>query len=278
MSSPSYVGTTHLIVSASVHRARPKNGLVSPAAKRETLGREVVRPVLPHRRAAEILATRWTPLILRNLLLGARTFSEIADGAPGIPRSLLVSRLRELERTGVISRTANPAGRGSVYVLTSAGEDVRNVMLALGTWGERWMELAPEHIDPGVVLSSWVRWYLAVDRLPDERVVVRFDFPDRTRKSNQLWILFDRARSEVCRTFPGYAEDVIVTIGSRALAEWHLGRAHVGRCPPLRCSSRSPGVPRFARALPTWNRLSGWAHMDDVRPMRAAPPAQTAAR
>ena len=231
----------------------------------------------PIARAAEILATRWTPLILRNLLLGARTFGEIADGAPGIPRSLLVSRLRELERTGVISREPHPTGRGSMYALTSAGEDLRDVMLALGAWGERWMELAPEHIDPGVVLSSWLRWYLAVDRLPDERVVVRFDFPDRTRKSNQLWILFDGPRSEVCRTFPGYAEDVIVTIDSRTLAEWHLGRVtwgeaiHSGR---LVVS----GVPRFARALPTWNRLSGWAHMDDVRPMRSPTQPQPAPR
>ena len=56
----------------------------------------------PIARAAEILAERWTPLILRNLLLGSTTFSQIADGAPGIPRSLLTSRLRELERVGVV--------------------------------------------------------------------------------------------------------------------------------------------------------------------------------
>lgn len=219
----------------------------------------------PIARAAEILATRWTPLILRNILLGAGTFTEIADGAPGIPRTLLASRLRELERTGVISRGPRPSGRGSAYALTPAGEDLRNVMLALGTWGERWMELAPEHLDPGVVLSSWLRWYLALDRLPDRRVVVRFDFPDRPRKSNQLWILFDGPHSEVCRTFPGYAEDVIVTLDSRTLAEWHLGR--IGWSDALRAGRiEVSGVPELARALPGWNRLSGWAHMDDVRP------------
>ena len=141
-------------------------------------------------------------------------------------------------------------------------------MLALGTWGERWMELAPEHIDPGVVLSSWVRWYLAVDRLPGRagRGAVRLPGPDA--QVDQLWILFDGARSEVCRTFPGYAEDVIVTIGSRTLARrmapWS---PHVGRCPPLRSAQdlRRPALrPRPA----SWNRLSGWARMDDVRPMR----------
>ena len=62
----------------------------------------------------------------------------------------------------------------------------------------------PEHLDPGVVLNSWVSWYLARDLLPDRRVVVRFDFPDRPRKADQLWIIFDGERSEICRTNPGY--------------------------------------------------------------------------
>jgi len=219
----------------------------------------------PIARAAEILATRWTPLILRNLLLGASTFGQIADGAPGIPRSLLVSRLRELERTGVITRMPHPSGRGSVYDLTPAGDALRPVMFVLGSWGERWMELAPEHLDPGVVLDSWRRWYLAGDHLPPERVVVRFDFPERARKSNQLWMIFDGPRTEVCRTYPGYVEDVIVSADSGALAEWHLGRiewddaVRSGRITVT-------GAPRLARALPTWNRRSGWAHVDGIRP------------
>ena len=120
----------------------------------------------PIARAAEILAVRWTPLILRNLLLGSTTFGQIADGAPGIPRSLLASRLRELERAGVVESRPNERGRGSRYGLTKAGEDLGGVMLAMGSWGERWLELAPEHLDPGVVLNSWVSWYLAHDRCP----------------------------------------------------------------------------------------------------------------
>jgi DNA-binding HxlR family transcriptional regulator len=222
----------------------------------------------PIARAAEVLATRWTPLILRNLILGATTFTEIADGAPGIPRTLLASRLRELEGSGVVIREPQPRGRGSVYGLTPAGEDLRAVMLALGTWGERWMELAPEHLDPGVVLDSWCRWYLALDELPDERVVVRFAFPDRTRKSNEMWMIFDGPRSEVCRSYPGYMEDMIVTADSRALAEWHLGR--VSWTDALRGGQVTIVGPRhLAAALPSWNRRSGWAHIEGIRPSGA---------
>lgn len=219
----------------------------------------------PIARASEILGTRWTPIILRNLLMGSTTFSEIAEGAPGIPRSLLSSRLRDLERTGVVERVRDPGGRGSSYGLTSAGKDLHAVMLALGTWGERWLELAPEHLDPGVVLDSWCRHYLATERLPDRRVVVRFDFPDRPKKGAQLWIIFDPVRAEVCRTYPGFEEDVVVTAESRALAEWHLGR--IGWSQAVESGRISVAGPsRLIRAVHTWNRRSAWSRVEALHP------------
>src|SRR5687768_16721881 len=141
----------------------------------------------PIARASEILAERWTPIILRNLLLGSTTFGEIADGAPGLSRSLLTSRLRELARAGVVEITPAPGGRGHRYAPTEAGRDLASVMAAMGTWGERWIELAPEHLDPGMVLHSWVHWYLERDRLPDRRVVAEFTFPELPRKGGTLW-------------------------------------------------------------------------------------------
>ena len=56
----------------------------------------------PIARASEVLAERWAPIIVRNLLLGCMTFNAIAEGAPGMSRGLLAKRLRELERAGVI--------------------------------------------------------------------------------------------------------------------------------------------------------------------------------
>ena len=155
----------------------------------------------PIARASEVLAERWTPIILRNLLLGSTTFSEIAAGAPGISRTLLTTRLRELERVGVVQTTPSPSGRGSRYQLTEAGKDLADVMKALGSWGERWMELAPEHLDPGVVLHSWVSWYLVRERLPERRVIARFQFPGLPRKGGELWIIFDgTGRRSAART------------------------------------------------------------------------------
>ena len=87
----------------------------------------------PVARATEILAMRWTPIIVRNLLLGCETFGELMDGAPGISRTLLSSRLELLEQYGIVERV--PCERGSRYLLTDAGRDLDMVVEAMGIWG-----------------------------------------------------------------------------------------------------------------------------------------------
>jgi DNA-binding HxlR family transcriptional regulator len=222
----------------------------------------------PVARAAEVLAERWTPIILRDMLQGATTFTEIAAGAPGISRTLLATRLRELQRAEVISTTPNPgAGRGSRYHLTEAGKDLGAVMAALGTWGERWTELAPEHLDHGMVLGSWVTRFLARERLPQRRVVVQFDFWGHPKRGARAWVIFDGERSEVCQTYPGFEVDLFVEAEPRALIEWHLGR--IRWVDALRADRiRVHGPSKLARALPTWNHLSPAAHTKDGRPRR----------
>jgi DNA-binding HxlR family transcriptional regulator len=220
----------------------------------------------PIARASEIVAERWTPIILRNLLNGCATFTEIADGAPGIPRSLLVSRLHELERVGVVWSEANESGRGSRYHLTEAGQDLEGLLRALGTWGQRWLELTPEHADPYVVLWAWCELYLERDRLPDHRVVVQFEFPDQPLSSRWFWLVLDGERSEVCRKDPGYEVDLVVEAESMALAEWHLGRVKWNDA--LRAGRiRVAGPRRLGWMLPTWNRRSVFA---EVRPVRVS--------
>ena len=231
----------------------------------------------PIARASEVLAERWTPIILRNLLLGSTTFSQIAAGAPGLSRTLLTTRLRDLQRVGVVQTVPNPNGHGFRYHLTDAGADLAQVMKALGTWGERWMELAPEHLDPGVVLHSWVSWYLAHEQLPDRRVVVHFRFPGLPKKGAELWIIFDGEHSEVCRKDPGFEVDLYVQAEPAALAEWHLGR--IEWADALRAERiRLLGPAALARALPTWNRRSPAAQANRMpdHPPAARVPAGSA--
>jgi DNA-binding HxlR family transcriptional regulator len=136
----------------------------------------------PIARGAEIFAERWTPLIIRNLHLGCGNFSEILEGAPGLSRTLLSQRLKQLERLGVVESASKPDGRGHQYKLTSAGHDLFTVCQSLGEWGARWLEIAPEHLDPFVALWSMCN-ALRRDRLPNRRVVIRFDFTGRRAAS-----------------------------------------------------------------------------------------------
>ena len=77
--------------------------------------------------ASSVIAERWTPLIVRELVLGGRRFNEIDRGLPGISRSLLKQRLDHLERKGVVDRVELTHGRGHEYQLTPAGRDLEAV-------------------------------------------------------------------------------------------------------------------------------------------------------
>jgi DNA-binding HxlR family transcriptional regulator len=206
----------------------------------------------PIARGAEVFAERWTPIILRNLLLGCRTFNEISAGAPGLSRALLTKRLRELARAGIIEIRAKEDGHGSLYEPTPSGRDLQPVLAALGAWADDWTEVTPEHSDPGMVLWSWCQNYLRRDRLPDKRVVVRFDFQYRARRLTS-WLLIERRDGELCAFDPGFGDDVIVVVKDPVMfARWHLGL--VAWSAGLRTGAiEVTGAPGLRRALPTWN-------------------------
>jgi len=181
----------------------------------------------PIARGAEIFATRWTPIIVRNLLLGCRTFSELAGGAPGIPRNLLSQRLRQLEVYGIVRRRPHPRGRGWLYEPTEACEDLRPVCDALGAWGASWVEVAPEHLDPYMALWGMCRG-ISYLPLPDQPVTIRFDLRDTSRSPRRYWLLVRRPEPEVCVKPPGFEEDLVVTTDPGWLAQWALGQSSLG--------------------------------------------------
>jgi DNA-binding HxlR family transcriptional regulator len=179
------------------------------------------RQYCPIARGAEIFAERWTPLIIRNLHLGCRTFTEILEGAPGMSKTLLSERLKAMERYEVIERQPRTNGRGFTYHLTPAGVELVEVCMALGNWGARWLEVAPEHLGPHVVLWNMAR-LADLNSLPQPRLVIRFDITDMSRR-NHYWLLLERAHSEVCHLNPGHPEDLVVTTTSEWLAKWQMG-------------------------------------------------------
>ena len=133
----------------------------------------------PIAKASEVFATRWTPLILRELMADIHGFNDIHRGVPLISRAVLAARLRELEDHGIIERRARPDGPGHEYWLTNAGDAFRSVVSALGQWGlvHARDRIKPSDLDPSLLMWGF-RKRADRDALPDRRVVVRFEFSD----------------------------------------------------------------------------------------------------
>src|ERR1700741_1403641 len=90
--------------------------------------------------AAEILCTRWTIVLLRELVAGSTRFNELRRGMPRMSPALLSKRLKDLEAAGIVRRSpiANDPDLYE-YTLTEAGRDLSSVVSAIGEWGQRWV-------------------------------------------------------------------------------------------------------------------------------------------
>lgn len=203
--------------------------------------------------AAEVLGERWTILILRELLLGARRFAEIDRGLPGISRALLAKRLDALVREGLVEKL----GRGGGYVLTPAGAALRGPIDALGDWGAHYSFGDPrrDQVRPDL-LMWWIKRFVRRERLPDRRVVVRFDL--RGVRAGSYWLLFDHGEVELCKEPPGFESEAVVSADSIALHRVVAGRITLAQA--MRQGSISvDGDASAVRGLPRWIGLSPFA-------------------
>jgi hypothetical protein len=100
------------------------------------------------------------------------------------------------------------------------------------------------------------------DRLPDRRIVIRFEFTGRPRPEH-YWLLIELGDTEICKTYPGLNEDLYITAEAEAFVKWHAGQltwAQATRDGRITLD----GLPSLARAFPTWNARSMFA---DIRPV-----------
>jgi len=105
-------------------------------------------------RALDLVGERWALLVVRELLLGPRRFTDLRGGLPGVSTNVLAARLRRLERDGIVRRTVLPPPAASaVYELTEYGRELEPPLLALGRWGARALG-AREHDE--ALCSHWL--------------------------------------------------------------------------------------------------------------------------
>lgn len=166
--------------------------------------------------ASEIVGERWTPLVLRELMLGSRHFNDIHRGVPRMSPALLSRRLRTLAECGIVDRQV--AGGRNVYVLSEAGSELAPTLLELAIWGKRWLPatLSRERADPDLVMWDMHR-HIDTERLPPHRTVIRFSFHDQPVAKRHRWLVARRGEVELCIKDPGYDVDLFVETDSRTI-------------------------------------------------------------
>jgi DNA-binding HxlR family transcriptional regulator len=215
----------------------------------------------PVAKASEVLATRWTPLILRELISGSSGFNEIHRGVPLMSRALLSQRLKALQAAGVLERHGGGHGRSGRYRLTEAGEGLRPIVIAMGLWGRQWVEseLAGPDWDAGVLMWDMHR-RIDTGALPAGRTVIAFEYPDAVAELRRWWLLIEDGAIDLCQSDPGYEVDLYVRSSVRV-----MGRVWIGQR-PLTSALESgdiilDGDRRLASSIRSWLKLSVIAEM-----------------
>jgi len=212
----------------------------------------------PVAKTAELLAERWMPLVVRELLAGSCHFGDLRRGIPLISPATLSQRLQELVDAGILERTrAGGRSRRVQYRLTEAGEELRPIIRAFGVWGQRWAQqnVRSEEIDPEALTWAMHR-RLDLTGLPADHAVLLFEFPDVEIRLRRFWFVIDDRQVDVCLKNPGQDVDLTLTTSIRTMAMVYPGaatarqRSSLGSDRPRRLESSRADVPRLVPEEP----------------------------
>ncbi|WP_111640633.1 winged helix-turn-helix transcriptional regulator [Marinimicrobium alkaliphilum] len=215
--------------------------------------------------ASEIVGERWTPLILRELILGARRFNHIHHGVPRISPALLSKRLTTLQRAGIVERQT--IDTRVEYCLTEAGTELIPIIEQLAHWGKRWLPatLSQDRADPDLIVWDMHR-RMALNKLPLTRTVIEFLFVDQPAFKQRRWLVGDRQGVDLCITNPGFDVDLVATTDSRTLTWIWFGDLPLAQA--IREDKlRLQGAQHLCQAFPGWLQLSPVAGTPRQRPI-----------
>jgi DNA-binding HxlR family transcriptional regulator len=182
--------------------------------------------------AAEILCTRWTMVLLRELIAGSTRFNELRRGVPRMSPALLSKRLKELETAGIVTRVRVTDEPDLLeYRLTPAGRDLQPVIEAVGQWGQRWVETEAslENLDP--MLLMWdIRRNIDPTPMPRRRTTIQVMFPDLPEAHRKWWLIVELGEEvDLCSVDPGFDVDLYLSTDLRTLTEIWMGYTPIAR-------------------------------------------------
>ncbi len=211
--------------------------------------------------AAEVLCTRWTVVLLRELVAGSTRFNDLRRGVPRMSPALLSQRLKDLEAADIIRRTPSPTERDVFeYHLTTAGRELEPVVKAFGIWGQRWVETAPSLQNLDVSLLMWdMRRWLDPTPMPKQRSVIQFQYPELPPKQRLWWLLVEPDTGvDLCSIEPGFDVDLYVSTDLRTMTAIWMGWDNVRSARSARRMMLT-GDRQLATDMQAWLGLSPFA-------------------
>jgi DNA-binding HxlR family transcriptional regulator len=176
--------------------------------------------------ASEIVCTRWTLVLMRELVAGSTRFNDLRRGVPRMSPALLSKRLKDLEEAGVVLRVAVRDEPGVFeYHLTHAGHDLKAVVEAVGNWGQRWVEtsLSLKNLDPSLLMWD-MRRNIDPTPIPKRRCVVQFLYPELPGTRRDWWLVVKPDREvDLCSVDPGFEVDLYVSTDLRTMTSVWMG-------------------------------------------------------
>ena len=211
--------------------------------------------------AAEVLCTRWTVVLLRELVAGSTRFNELRRGVPRMSPALLSQRLKDLEVAGIVAREALASEPGVFeYRLTASGRELGPIVEAFGVWGQRRIEadLSLQHLD--VQLLMWdMRRNLNTTPMPARRSVIEFAYPELPAAQRRWWLLVDPETGvDLCSIDPGFDVDLYVSVDLRTMTAIWMGLDTVRTAVANRRMILT-GNRQLATSMQTWLGLSPFA-------------------
>jgi DNA-binding HxlR family transcriptional regulator len=209
--------------------------------------------------AAEIVCTRWTPLILRELVAGSTRFNDLRRGMPRISPTLLSKRLKQLEAAGIVRRLRSSDDESVDYHLTPAGEELKSVIFNLGFWGQRWIEAQSslKNLDPSLLMWD-MRRNLDPRPIPPQRCVIQIVYPEQAPAKRKWWLIVDSGKTDLCKVDPGFDVDLYISTDLRTMTAIWMGLTSVAA--EIEAERlRATGDDRVRAAMQRWLGLSPFA-------------------
>lgn len=216
----------------------------------------------PVARAAELVAERWTPLVLRELMCDSHRFSDLARGVPLMSPSLLSQRLRELADAGIVERRSIAGTRGYEYHLTPAGEALRPVIESLGLWGYEFLpdDLPKSQLDPAYLMWDVQRTIDTTELDQAGQIVLQLDLTGAPPKKRRWWLVVRAGDVDLCLKPPGLEVDLQVTAPLRALVDVWLGSRDLRQAIRERVVQLE-GPRKLVHSFPRWFGPSRFARL-----------------